>query len=721
MKKIFYFSINTCLILLLIFLYCSCALKTDNLVQKKYKHNADYYEGLHLLREENYPQARAKFRNCIRKGSYLFGKKSAIQLTKFGSLADKSEACELLVKKFPDSDSLLIAAKHFASIDENSKILKITKKIDFEKEDDQLISIRLQTLKKVNSSHFKEEVYKWFTCKKLSSEHYNFYKNYYSNEIQEINFLNDYQINLENNNQLQENNASINIKDFVIFYRVQLYRQNYQEALSLAEKLITYFEAELLIPNEELASDIGKTFLYGNKNFFHNGVKLSNLAQKYKSTEVEFFFWFYAGRCFEKGQSYYTRTKEAYSNSLLAANDNYQKDNVLWYIMNHNLTLSLEDTIKTLGNYAKEIHQKEYFDDFFDKLTVSLLVNGNWIYFEEIIPKIDGYASDEIVGRLSYIYGRLIQEGYIKTENDNLATYQAFTRALKSGTAVYYSLMAAYQLNYTNRQVLDILFTSPGKKEFTKNKEIEELLLGYAHFGLPDLIYKEWLSFYNADLNPRASMELAKFLNKCAAEKEEYYTQSLRIASRTFNNYRFEKNLEKEEFTLLYPKGFEKDVDYFSKKYDINSSVIYALIRSESFFEYDVSSGAGAIGLTQLMELTAADVARKLKRTSYDLLNPQDNIEFGIFYLAELLERLDYSYSQAFFSYNAGITRVRRWLKNSLQDFGKTENLPADLFLEIIPYTETREYGRKLISASIIYDLLYKDIEFSKSVEILIN
>jgi soluble lytic murein transglycosylase len=50
-------------------------------------------------------------------------------------------------------------------------------------------------------------------------------------------------------------------------------------------------------------------------------------------------------------------------------------------------------------------------------------------------------------------------------------------------------------------------------------------------------------------------------------------------------------------------------------------------------------------------------------------------------------------------SYNAGITRVRRWSKKNLND---------ELFLEIVPYEETREYGRKLISASTIYELLYK-------------
>jgi soluble lytic murein transglycosylase len=56
----------------------------------------------------------------------------------------------------------------------------------------------------------------------------------------------------------------------------------------------------------------------------------------------------------------------------------------------------------------------------------------------------------------------------------------------------------------------------------------------------------------------------------------------------------------------------------------------------------------------------------------------------------------------AFFAYNAGISRVRTWL-------GSAKNLPDDLFLETLPFAETREYGKKLTAAACVYAWLYED------------
>ena len=152
-------------------------------------------------------------------------------------------------------------------------------------------------------------------------------------------------------------------------------------------------------------------------------------------------------------------------------------------------------------------------------------------------------------------------------------------------------------------------------------------------------------------------------------------------------------------------------------------SVIYALIRSESFFDADVTSTAGAVGLTQLMEFTGSDIAQRLRLKEYSLTDPKTNILFGTYYLTELVRRCDGSLLQGFFSYNAGITRVRRWLKSSMIEFGKKSTMPLDLYLETVPYTETREYGRKLIAATAMYEWLNSDEPeaFANIIETLIE
>ena len=171
-----------------------------------------------------------------------------------------------------------------------------------------------------------------------------------------------------------------------------------------------------------------------------------------------------------------------------------------------------------------------------------------------------------------------------------------------------------------------------------------------------------------------------------------------------------DRNITKEELKLLFPKDYRSLIDEAAQKYDIPEALLYGLIRSESFFDKDVKSFASAVGLTQLMDSTAGDVARKLKIKEFDLRDAETNIEFGAFYLAELLRRLNSSQIQALLSYNTGITRIRRWV-------AQKKSLPMDLFLEIAPYDETREYGRKLTGASSMYAWLYDDKPIKETVE----
>ena len=151
---------------------------------------------------------------------------------------------------------------------------------------------------------------------------------------------------------------------------------------------------------------------------------------------------------------------------------------------------------------------------------------------------------------------------------------------------------------------------------------------------------------------------------------------------------------------MLYPRFYNDAVENLCTRYALPEYLAYALIRSESFFDKDIRSNAGAAGLTQLMESTASDIARKLKIRSYDIADPGTNIEFGIFYLKELIGRLNGSNLLALFSYNAGITKVRRWS-------AAYPELSKDLLLEVLPYTETREYGRKILTAASLYACLY--------------
>ena len=678
---------------------------------EKFGPDADFFVGMQKLSEKNEREAKQKFNNCVKKGTYYCAKESAIQLARMGNLQEQNEAALFLYEHFPDPDSLLILAQQYLESNEIRKLLDITNNIDFATADSKLVKIRLDALLKLNQTEqFKQEVYTWFTSRAISQEQYQFYRDvYYPTYI-------------------APDVPDIPLNDLAISYRIILYRRDYLLGYSEAQALIQAFKDGTLEPAAMLASDIGKSFLYGSEQIVKDAVYLRQLATDLKDTPAEFYFWFYAARLYDGGNLYYSQASTCYENAIAATDDPSKKDNALWYLLKTKLKLSLDKTLDSIGDYARLWDDPEYFDDFFDALIPSLIVNGKWNAFKPLLDNIDGYATKEITAQLSYLYARFIQEGFIELpeEEREQTIKQAYTKAMDSGSSMYYKVLAAYRLGLTGTELEQALGTLgdetdqlPVPADSLDATPADNLLSGYAYFGYPEKIYSTWLELYKNDVTPSTGFYLAEFLNKCAAEDDSYYVQALRIAARAGNLST--KTLTKQELKCIYPQNYSKLVDTYAKKYDINTSVIYALIRSESFFDKEVVSSAGAVGLTQLMSPTAGEIAQKLKIKEYELTDPETNIMFGIYYLSELIRRGEGSLLRAFFSYNAGFRKVTTWLNSSMMEFGKNGGLDMDLFLETVPVSETREYGRKLVGATVMYEYLYGNTGFSQTVENLLK
>ena len=665
--------------------------------------------GLKLLQEGNEKSARNKFNTCINKGSYYCRRKSKEALCSIGSIQDKNKAAIDLYEEYHDSDSLFIVIKQLESSDEIHKLIEYTNNIDFKEEYNDTIRIRLEALRKRNDPRYESEVYRWFTSRPISSVHYKFYRDFYEHQV----FNNDFELNIENENVI------IIPEQFVINYRVETYNKNYIYTYNNAPKILEYFKENRIPLSPQVASDIGKAYLYGDSNYAQNAEIFSQLADYYKDTELEFYFRFYTGRLFDKGNLYTTHAKRSFESAMNAANNDSQRDNALWYLLSSSLNFSLDSVINSIGKYSREISDPDYFDDFFAKLLQAVLNEGKWDNVLSIYKDIDGFASNEAVAQFAYVYARLAQEGYAQGNEESIK--EAFIRACNSGYSIYYKALAAYRLDLSEEELEHILCMPYGKKDNAIDLNVEILLSGYAYFGFPDLIYPEWERLYKNGISPKVSVYLANFLNKCSTGTDDYYHQSVRIASRILSENILA--IPKEYFKFIYPKNYSEIIEPLCKKYEAIPSTIYALVRSESFFNPNISSHAGAIGLAQLMEATGADIARKLKIKDYSLTDPATNLEFGISYITELIRRSDNHLLPAFFSYNAGITRVRRWKKAPMAGFGSKADMPEDLFLEVVPYPETKEYGRKILSAAVMYEWLYSDKPkeaFNKIIETLL-
>lgn len=155
-----------------------------------------------------------------------------------------------------------------------------------------------------------------------------------------------------------------------------------------------------------------------------------------------------------------------------------------------------------------------------------------------------------------------------------------------------------------------------------------------------------------------------------------------------------------DDLQVRFPIVYKEHVAKAAQQTSVNPLFIFAVTRQESAFVHDAKSTAGAVGLMQLLPATAKQTAQKngLSFTPQDLVKPEKNIALGSRYLDHLLGVFDGNRILAAAAYNAGPTRVKKWLNKD-----KGTQLPYDVWIETIPYKETRGYVQNVLSFSVIY------------------
>ena len=159
---------------------------------------------------------------------------------------------------------------------------------------------------------------------------------------------------------------------------------------------------------------------------------------------------------------------------------------------------------------------------------------------------------------------------------------------------------------------------------------------------------------------------------------------------------------------MRFPLSYSDTIHENSLRHDLNPVILFGLIRRESAFNKDATSPVGAMGLMQLMPRTARQIARDLnerwrgKRSLYD---PVKNLKYGSYYYQKLLSQFDGNYAIALAAYNAGPNRVKRWIPD--------ESIPADIWIETIPFRETRDYVTSVLLYVMIYQQRIQSNEFT--------
>ncbi len=303
------------------------------------------------------------------------------------------------------------------------------------------------------------------------------------------------------------------------------------------------------------------------------------------------------------------------------------------------------------------------------------LLQGKWsdaLRWIEALP-----ASEAESARWQYWHARALAE----TGNEQAA--QAIYKKL-AGQRGYYGYLAAgrskqeYQLASTavstDNQIQEQVGKLPG---IIRAHEL--FAVGLTHFARA-----EW----RQALATRSDAE--RLQAALLASQWGWYSQSIRTLVRGGGG---------ADLALRYPTAFSDTVSSHAGELALKPAWVYAVMRSESLFQPDARSPAGAIGLMQLMPGTARQVAT---RRGIDLpglgalLDPDTNISLGSGYLQRMMARFDGNMLAATAAYNAGPNRVAQWLPQT--------PLAADVWVENIPYSETRQYVQRVVSFTAIFE-----------------
>ncbi|MGC2061510.1 MAG: transglycosylase SLT domain-containing protein [Thermodesulfovibrionales bacterium] len=216
---------------------------------------------------------------------------------------------------------------------------------------------------------------------------------------------------------------------------------------------------------------------------------------------------------------------------------------------------------------------------------------------------------------------------------------------------------------------------------------------------------QQWMSRVDALIELGMQKEAVYELS-CSAKKVESQSDLLYIVAKfyEFGEYRKAVGLatkmpySEKLHRFWYPLAYWDEVSGAAKRHDLDPLVALSVMREESRFDVDAKSVAGARGLMQIMPQTAYRLDKTLKlgiQKESQIHNIRNNISLGVFYLKSLSAEFS-STAHTLAAYNAGETAVRKW-----EQEGRYRN--TDEFVEDIPYVETRNYVKKVLTSYFQY------------------
>lgn len=241
------------------------------------------------------------------------------------------------------------------------------------------------------------------------------------------------------------------------------------------------------------------------------------------------------------------------------------------------------------------------------------------------------------------------------------------------------------------KEELGVMFSVPAT-EYQANSE--EIAIMERNPGI-----RRALAFYRLNQRIEANREWAWTVQNFSdeqllaaakvAQRYGIYDRAINTAIRTVSRH---------DFSLRYLAPYREQMRTVVQQHQLDEAFVYGLIRQESRFIADIKSSAGAMGLMQLMPATAKWVASKLGMQNFRTSLVTDintNLQLGAYYLKHVLTQFDDQPLLAAAAYNAGPGRAKRWRDSA--------PLEGAIYAETIPFNETRDYVKVVLSNSMYY------------------
>jgi len=363
-----------------------------------------------------------------------------------------------------------------------------------------------------------------------------------------------------------------------------------------------------------------------------------------------------------------------------------EEHNWVWAVIGKQAAQKLQDNAHSYFN--KVSRNQDLNDDLLIWKTRAALRNGDW---KAVISAVD--AMDNAKQDTTWIYwkarGQLaLSAGTTSAATDPVRTEA--TAALQSiaGVKGFYEQLAMEELGQAiTVPAKPAALTQPEKTAAAQNAGLQRALTALS-LGLRSEGNREWN--YTTNLHTPGGMSERELL--AAAD----FACSKQVWDRCINTS--DRTKTQIDFDQRFPMPLKETVIRKSKDVQLDPAYVYGLIRQESRFITDARSVVGASGLMQVMPATAKWTAKKIGLTNFQpqQINDQEiNVAIGTGYLKLVLDEFDGSMPLAAAAYNAGPSRSRNWRKGPV--------LEAAIWAENIPFTETRDYVKKVLSNTTNY------------------